>query len=66
MTQHDDDDTFFKSITSKEDIIERWEFEIAYYDIAVKHISHCTTGNFTAFIFSNLLECGLIENYIYL
>ena len=31
-------------MSSKVNVIERLEFELAYYDVAVQHISHCTRG----------------------
>ena len=36
--------TFLKVITPKVKIIERLEFELAYYDVTVRHVSHNTTG----------------------
>ena len=36
---------FPKDISLKENVKARLEFELAYYDIAVQHISHNTTPN---------------------
>ena len=33
-------------IRLKVDIIAQLEFELAYYNVAVQHISHCTTETF--------------------
>ena len=36
--------TFNKGISPKVKIITRLEFELAYYDVAVRHVNHYTTG----------------------
>ena len=36
--------TFLKCINLKVNIIVWLEFEMAYYDVTVQHISHCATG----------------------
>ena len=35
--------TFPKGISPKGNIIARLEFELAYYDVTVKHLSHCVS-----------------------
>ena len=37
--------TFPKDISPKMNVIERLEFELSYYDAAVHHVSHYTTGS---------------------
>ena len=36
--------TFFDCISLKVNIIARLEFELAYYDVEVRHLSHYTPG----------------------
>ena len=33
-----------KSINPKVNLIERLEFELTYFDVAVKHVTHYSTG----------------------
>ena len=38
-------------------VIARLEFELAYYDVAVQRINHCTTGTYPKIKFSLLVNC---------
>ena len=39
--------TFPKSISLKVNVIARLDFELAYWDLAFKHVNHDTTGDFS-------------------
>ena len=36
---------FLCGISSKVNVIVQLDFEFAYYDVAVQHVTHCITGN---------------------
>ena len=38
---------FLRSINPKTNVIERLEFELAYYDVAVQHVNHNDKGTTT-------------------
>ena len=46
--------TFLKSIGPKVNLIDRLEFELAYYDVAVEYISHYATGTLTLIFVSSV------------
>ena len=52
--------TFFKGISPKVNVIARLEFELAYYDIIVQHVSHYATGD----LHPNYFDGKLICNYV--
>ena len=35
--------TFSKFIGQNENVVERLEFELAFYDVSVQYVNHCTT-----------------------
>ena len=36
--------TFLRSISPKVNVIVQQEFELSYYDVAVRHVNHGVTG----------------------
>ena len=48
--------TFPKGISSKVNVIARQEFKLAYYEVILQYVSHCTSGIPTLITVKNVLR----------